>query len=104
MCLPTGGALLLASLACCLLAVRRRNKIHKAQQSLAMAKGPYDPAHSTPTQRGGLTGWLFGHTSAASSGVVEAFAKDSLHGAGSSSSHGGRAFCLASATVCVITN
>lgn len=69
--LPAGGALLLASLVCCLFGIRRRHKISKAQASLAVAKGPYDPAHSTPTSgRYGLTGWLLGQTpsSGASSG------------------------------------
>ena len=64
-----GGALLLAALACCLVVLRRRHKVRKAQQSLAAGKGPYDPGHATPTQRGGFSGWLFGHSSAASSGM-----------------------------------
>jgi hypothetical protein len=71
--LPSGGAILLASLACCLLATSHHRKVRKAQDSLAVAKGPYDPAHAgahwTPSSRGqGLTGWLFGYSTAGSSG------------------------------------
>jgi len=59
-----GGALLLSSLVCCLLAARRRHRVRLAKESLAAAKGPYDPAHSTPTQhRGGVASWLFGTSS-----------------------------------------
>jgi hypothetical protein len=51
--------------------------LRKAQDPLAAAKGPYDPAHVgahwTPLSRGqGLTGWLFGHSTAGSSGEAVA--------------------------------
>ena len=47
-----------------------KRDIKHAQASLGVAKGPYDPGHSTPTsQRSpGLSGWLFGLPSTSSSG------------------------------------
>jgi hypothetical protein len=67
---PAGGVLLLLAALFGFSRLMHKRDIKHAQASLGVAKGAYDPGHSTPTsQRSpGLSGWLFGLPSDSSSG------------------------------------